>query len=406
MDIVNKTDFRNLPDQCSVAIIGAGPAGLAAAAELSSMGVNNVWVLERSDETGGIPRYCGHSPFGMREFKRIYGGRLYAKTLTQKALDQGAKIAVNTTVITIQPGGELLLSTPDGSRKLKADAVLLAMGARETPRSARLVSGGRPTGITTTGALQSTAYGQSASGLPFTRPIVVGTELIAFSALLSCRQMGIKPVAMIEPGYRTTAFRPSAWLPRLLGTDIHYRSRINKIIGEKTVTGVEIVDQNKVPSQINCDGVIFTGQFVPESSLVRNSHLALDPATGGPVIDQFGRCSDPAYFAAGNVLRGIETAGWCWQEGVTAAQHIFSQLNGQLISNEIFLDIRTTDQQIKYLLPQRYIESNNVAYIQSLQLQARCNTLLRGQFAYKIGEQDFQSTTLNKRPEQRILIRT
>ncbi|MDT9046877.1 pyridine nucleotide-disulfide oxidoreductase, partial [Escherichia coli] len=63
------------------------------------------------------------------------------------------------------------------------------------------------------------------------------------------------------------------------------------------------------------DGVLLTGEFTPESSLARMSDLRIDSMSGGPVIDQFGRCSDPVYFAAGNLLRPIETAGWSFREG-------------------------------------------------------------------------------------------
>ena len=33
---------------------------------------------------------------------------------------------------------------------------------------------------------------------PFERPVIIGSELVSFSALLTCRHLGIRPVAMIE----------------------------------------------------------------------------------------------------------------------------------------------------------------------------------------------------------------
>ncbi len=62
-------------ETADVLIVGGGSAGLAAAARLAALGVGRVVLLERQTETGGVPRHCGHSPFGMREFSRIMGGR-------------------------------------------------------------------------------------------------------------------------------------------------------------------------------------------------------------------------------------------------------------------------------------------------------------------------------------------
>ncbi len=67
-----------------VAVVGAGPAGLAAAAVLARGGAR-VLVLDREAEAGGIPRHCGHSPYGMREFRCVMGGRAYARRLVEEA---------------------------------------------------------------------------------------------------------------------------------------------------------------------------------------------------------------------------------------------------------------------------------------------------------------------------------
>ena len=76
--------------------------------------------------------------------------------------------------------------------------------------------------------------------------------------------------------------------------------------------------------------MLLTGRFVPEAALVRASHLELDPGSGGPAIDQFGRCSDPTYFAAGNLLRPVETAGWSFREGMRIGACVADDLAGRL----------------------------------------------------------------------------
>ena len=83
-----------------VLIIGAGPAGLGAAAVLAQAGVK-VTVLERLGEAGGVPRLCGHSPFGLREFHRVMGGQSYAARLLQAATSAGATVLLNHSVTAI-----------------------------------------------------------------------------------------------------------------------------------------------------------------------------------------------------------------------------------------------------------------------------------------------------------------
>ncbi|MCJ8300827.1 MAG: FAD-dependent oxidoreductase, partial [Pseudomonadales bacterium] len=157
--------------QVDVAIIGAGPAGLAAATQLRQRGVDQVVVLDREVEGGGIPRHCGHPPFGMREFYRVLTGPQYAKRLVAQAITAGVRVLTRHTITRLLHGGELEVATPDGLITIMAKRVLIATGVRETPRSARLVTGARPLGITTTGALQSMFY---LKGLvPFKRPVVI-----------------------------------------------------------------------------------------------------------------------------------------------------------------------------------------------------------------------------------------
>src|SRR5262245_13836212 len=132
----------------SAIIIGAGPAGLTAARILRDNSVRDVLVLERAPVAGGLPRHCGHPGFGLFDFRRVWTGPAYAARLIEAA--RGVEIMANTTVTRIEPQGRIEVATQAGIKKLEARAVLIATGIRETPRSARLVSGGRPWGITTT----------------------------------------------------------------------------------------------------------------------------------------------------------------------------------------------------------------------------------------------------------------
>lgn len=312
-----------------VVIVGAGPAGLAAAEVLARAGHGPVKVLERQAEPGGIPRLCGHSPFGMREFRRVLGGRAYARRLADAARQAGAEILLNHAVTAIAPGPVVQVSTPDGPKTLMPSRVLLATGAREASRAERLLPGERPLGIVTTGALQDLWFARRA--LPFRHPVILGSELVAMSAILTCRQMGARPVALVDTATRMTVGAPFNWLPATLGLPRHLGATVEDIHArDGRLHHITLRDASGHVQDIPCDGLVLTGSFRPESALARLSGAAIDPATGGPAVDQFGRTSLPGVFAAGNILRGVETAGWCWAEGRAIAHAMIDIWNDPL----------------------------------------------------------------------------
>ena len=395
--------MSDLPETCEVAIIGSGPAGLATAIALKKRGINDVWVIERSAEAGGNPRHCGHSPFGMREFKRVYLGPKYAKKMVKAALKNGVKIALKSTVVLLERGGKLTLSTEDGVKTLDAKRVVLSTGIRENPRSARLISGQRPLGIMTAGALQSMVY--LSDNKPFETPVIIGSELVSFSSLATCRHANIKPVAMIEENARSTAWTFLTLYPRLQGVPFLKNTRLVEIIGKKRVEAVKVKTASGQLETIQCDGVIFTGQFTPEASLARLGHLEIDSLSNGPVVDQFGQCSDPSYFASGNILRPVETAGWCWQEGVNTAKHIVNSLNNS-INKDINkgnhdLAISINSPVIKFCVPQRLSLTEKV---EKIELQIRLTTKAKGVIRLYSNNKKISEKSINGLPERRIIM--
>lgn len=315
-------------DSCDAAIIGSGPAGLSAATAMREKGVGKVLVLERESAAGGVPRHCGHPPFGLLEFKRVMAGPAYAEKLVKKAALAGVDIMLKASVTQLREGGLLTVVTPDGTKFLKAKRVLIATGMREKPRSARLVSGGRMPGITTTGALQSMFYLKGM--IPFQRPVLVGTEIVSFSALLTCRKAGIKPAAMLETGRTPSLSWPFHHAARLLGVPLLLNTKITSISGKGRVEQVQTIDEKGVIRHIDCDGLLFTGCFTPESSLARMSHLEIDPLSGVPLTDRFGRCSDPSYYAAGNILGHEKMSMNCWRDGRSTAKQMIKDMVGKL----------------------------------------------------------------------------
>ncbi len=380
-----------LPEEVEVLIVGAGPAGLAAAAELAPH--HGVLVLDREAAPGGIPRHCGHSPFGMREFHRVLTGAAYARRLAARAEAAGARIATRVTVTALHPGGCVDVTSDAGPRQIRAKRVLLATGVRESSRAQRMIGGEKPGGILPTGALQGMVH---LDGLvPFRRPVIYGTELVALSAVLTCLGHGIRPVAVIEPGPRQTVRFPfSLFLrlcrplfPLMLGTSIR------AIEGRERVERV-VLDSGQV---LDCDGMVLTGAFRPEAALLAASHLARDPRTGGPVIDSAGRLSDPAYYAAGNLLRPVETAGWSWAEGCRVAAAIRADLAGNPAGPAHPVTLR--GEALAWVVPQAVAQGGAHRV-----LQLRVNRPVRGRLRLLADGAEIASRRIDTRPERRITL--
>ncbi|MEM0905869.1 MAG: FAD-dependent oxidoreductase [Pseudomonadota bacterium] len=383
-----------------VAIVGGGPSGLALATALKHQGVDKVVVLEREVSAGGVPRHCGHYPFGIVEFHRLMKGPAYAERHVACARAAGVVIATAATVLAITPGGQLHVTSDEGVGTLSARRIALCTGAREASRAQRFIGGPRQRGVVTTGALQSLVYLEGLT--PFRRPVILGTELVSFSSILTCRHAGIKPVAMVEPTPKLVARAFAGGLPALLGIEVVLGAQVRRIVGNAQVEGVEITTHDGKTRTLEADGVICTGAFRPEAALMRCGHIAVDDATGGPVIDQYGRSSDPAVFCAGNLLRPIETSAWCAREGQEAAQRIAGDLAaGHTAHQPVQTSLQIAHEAISYCVPQRL--SRGGAGGAMTHAQIRLSRPARGRLHATVAGRSVWSMKVNSRPERRIL---
>jgi thioredoxin reductase len=378
-----------------VAIVGGGPAGIAAACELRRRGIGRVAVFDRETTAGGAPRHCGSSAFGWREFGRVLTGPAYARRLVERARRAGVELRPAHSVV----GGGLRVVDPAGSTRVQAGRVILATGARETPPAARLISGDRPIGCLTTGALQSFIYLEGL--LPVRRPLVVGTELVSLSALITCRRAGIRPVAVLESNPCPTAPAPLGWLPRALGIPLHLGAELTAIHGGGRVECALVRLASGAVREIACDGILFTGGFVPEAALAQSSHLLGDPGSRGPSIDQHGRCSDPAFFADGNVLRGVESAGWSYAEGVRVGRAVAADLAGELPGTGRHIAV-LRGPGVKLVVPQRVLLPANGLGLADLQV--RLDGTLAGTLRIEIDDALVWQRDVKALPERRLLV--
>lgn len=394
---------EDTPLDADVIVVGGGPAGLAAATELASLGVPRVLLLERESVAGGVPRHCGHYAFGLRETHRLLRGPAYAKRLVQRAQDCQVALRAGVSVKALHPGPRLTISSDAGIQTLQARHVLLCTGVRESTRVQRLIGGTKPGGVLSTGALQAMVYLKD--HCPFKRPVILGTELVSFSAILTCRHSGIRPVAMVEPGTRPVARWPAAWFPKLLGIPLMLDTQVLAVEGHDQVEKVIVQSANGLTHELEADGLIVSGQFRPESSIIQVSHLKLDAGTGGPQVDQYGRCSDPDYFAAGNLLRPAETAGWSWAEGRAVARAMYSSLQGNMTMQQDRYQLTLGSDALRYVMPQRVAQATQKEDKPALPaFQIRVNRPVSGHIDFLHKGVCIATHAIKALPERRISI--
>jgi thioredoxin reductase len=312
-----------------VVIVGAGPTGLSAATELGRLGIGPVLVVDREPEAGGIPRHSAHQGFGLRDLHRSLSGPRYAEILHDRARRSGAEIELSTTVTDLSFNGDprLEVTAPSGRRELGARAVLLATGARERPRAARLIPGDRGSGVFTTGQLQQWV----AAGLPVgRRAVVLGAEHVSYSAVLTLRHAGVRTIGLITEFERAQSVRGAAGVMRtLFGAPTMSNHRVVALHGSPRLEAVEVEDlASGARRMLEADVFVATGDWIPDHDLARRSGLDLDPATLGPRTDARGRTSTTGVLAAGNLVHPVETADRCALRGRAAAHGLSRVLSG------------------------------------------------------------------------------
>lgn len=313
-------------EQVRVAVVGGGPAGLTAAANLAPLVDGDVLVIERERETGGIPRHSDHLGYGLRDLSRFVSGPAYARRLTDRARRAGARLETGAMVTGWAGPRRLEVTSPRGRRIVEADAVVLATGARERPRPARLIPGDRPDGVFTTGQLQLVHQRNGPVG---TRAVVVGAELVSWSAVLTLRAAGCATVAMTSTYSRAEAYAAFRIPGRaLLRESVLTRTRLVSIQGKERVTSVvvERLDTGQRRT-IDCDTVVTTGDWIPDHELARTGGVLLDGATRGPLVDAALRTSAPGVFAAGNLLHPVDTADGAALDGRHVAPKVRAWLD-------------------------------------------------------------------------------
>ncbi len=310
-----------------LAVIGGGPAGLAAAAAAHEAGLRDIIILERGEELGGILNQCIHAGFGLHTFGRELTGPEYAQQFIDKVAALGIPCLTGTMVLELSPDRVLTVTGKEvGLQQIRADAVILAMGCRERPRGALNIPGTRPSGIYSAGTAQRLVNMEGF--LPGKEVVILGSGDIG---LIMARRMTLEGAhvhaeAEVMPysgGLKRNIVQclDDFDIPLLLSTTVV------EIHGTKRLTGVTLAQvddkRNPVPGTeryIPCDTLLLSVGLLPENELSRAAGIPLDGVTGGPVVGDDLSTAVPGVFACGNVLHVHDLVDFVSEESARAGR--------------------------------------------------------------------------------------
>ena len=180
----------------------------------------------------------------------------------------------------------------------------------------------------------------------------MGSEHVAFSAALTLRHAGTKVVALIEPQESLQTYALAAKpLSMLLGFPMHFGVSISQVRGKRRLEGLDLEGGSGAPQSLDCDTLVVTGCFRPESATLYGTGLDMDDNTRGPKVDYTMQTSCPGVFAAGNLLRGADMHDICALEGRAAGASIAEALRGRALALSPRVELKAEDP-IRFVSPQ------------------------------------------------------
>jgi NADPH-dependent 2,4-dienoyl-CoA reductase/sulfur reductase-like enzyme len=337
-------------------IIGGGPAGLAAAVAAHKAGVQDILILERDNELGGILNQCIHNGFGLHTFKEELTGPEYAGRFIEQVKELGIPYKLNTMVLDLaQDKTVTAMNREDGLFQLKPKAVILAMGCRERPRGALNIPGYRPAGIYTAGTAQRLVNMEGY--LPGRKCVILGSGDIG---LIMARRMTlegaeVKVVAELMP-YSGGLKRNIVQCLDDFGIPLKLSHTVVDIKGKNRLEGItlaQVENGRPIPGTeefYECDTLLLSCGLIPENELSRAAGIDINPITNGPAVNESLETSVPGVFAAGNVLHVHDLVDYVSEEAAAAGRHAAEYiLEGKQVHGKT-LPIKGVDG-VRYTVP-------------------------------------------------------
>ena len=329
-------ELKNRVEKVDVLIVGAGPAGMAAAIAAKEAGVDNLLVLEREANMGGILRQCIHNGFGLHRFKEELTGPEYAQRDIDKVKELGIEVRCGTTVLSIDENRFVTaVSKEKGIQLFEAGALILAMGCRERPRGALATPGTRCAGIYSAGTAQK--FVNLEGYMPGKRVVILGSGDIGLIMARRMTLQGAKVLACVE------LMPYSSGLNRNIVQCLHdydipllLSHTVIDIQGKERLTGVTVaeVDAKRQPipgteQHFDCDTLLLSVGLLPENELTRQADVEMSNLTSGAVVDDTLQTSKEGIFACGNVLHVHDLVDFVSAESFKAGKAAAEYVQGK-----------------------------------------------------------------------------
>lgn len=319
-----------------LAVIGGGPAGMAAALEARKRGVSRIAILEREPELGGILQQCIHSGFGLTYFEEELTGPEYAERFIQLLRGSDIEVLTDTTILAIGTDRKLTAVNPVmGYFEILADSLILATGCREKTRDSIGIPGDRPAGVFTAGSAQR--FMNREGGCIGRRAVILGSGDVGLImarrlALEGCEVVAVAEARAVPTGLKRNVLQclNDFGIPLLLS------HTVTSIVGKERLEGVVLsqVDEHlqPIPDQsefIECDALLLSVGLIPETDLAIQAGIPVHETQGGLLVDENLLCGAEGIFACGNAVRIFDLADSVSRQAERAGRSAAAYLAGR-----------------------------------------------------------------------------
>ena len=340
-----------------VAVIGSGPAGLAAAVSAKEHGAKNVVILDRNGWLGGILPQCIHDGFGVEETGESMTGPEYAEMYIEIVKKKDIEVMNETMVLQFDKRREIIAVNKQGLHRIKAKAIVLAMGCREKTRWNVMIPGSRPSGIYTAGVAQ--AFINLYNIMPGKNVIILGSGDVGLIMARRLKFEGANVLGVVEIlSYASGIPRNVVQCLDDYDIPLYLNHTVTNIEGKERLEQVTIeqVDENMAPiagteKQIACDTLLLSLGLIPENELAKGVGIEIDTTTGGPAVDQHLETTLDGVFACGNCLQVYDTVDILAVDAKIAGRNAAEKSSLQKKDQELTIRV-AAGKGVRYVVPQ------------------------------------------------------